>query len=237
MKKALRRSNRKGFYYKRGAIAAFSPASLAPAAWWRLNDGSGAVAVDSSGNGYDLALSNTPTWIDGLIGGGLNFAAASSEKAETSAAGLLATLQGLDTFTIAFWARAAAYQADTAGFAIRNGEDFGTMFLLLPYDTDGTPKTRVFYAGSSIIPAAAAAPLDEWNHFAFMSRSSTDHELFLNNVSVGTSAVAKSLPATISDVSFAGLDAGNFLSADMDELVLLDRALTVDELTALYEWR
>ena len=94
-----------------GSLGGFiDPLSLSPLAWWRFEDGSGATAVDSSGNGYDLALSNTPTWIAGHIGGGINFASASSEKGASDAAGLLASLQGLSAFTVAFWARAAGYQ-------------------------------------------------------------------------------------------------------------------------------
>lgn len=214
-----------------------TPLSLRPLAWWRFDDGSGSTAVDSSGRGHDLTLSNMPTRIAGRIGGGLNFAAASSEKGETSAAALLAALQGLSTLTIAFWARAAAYEADKGAIAIRNGVDYGTMLLILPYDLDGTPapRSRVFYAGTSIIPAGAAAPLDTWNHFAFVQRSSTDHELFINNVSVGKSSTEKSLPAAISAVSIAS-DGELFFNGDKDEVFIFDRALTALELAALYQW-
>jgi hypothetical protein len=30
--------------------------------YWKLDDGSGTTATDSSGNGYDGTLTNTPTW-------------------------------------------------------------------------------------------------------------------------------------------------------------------------------
>jgi Concanavalin A-like lectin/glucanases superfamily len=42
------------------------------AGWWKLTDGSGTSAADSSGNGNTGALENTPTWItSGPTGGGL----------------------------------------------------------------------------------------------------------------------------------------------------------------------
>src|SRR5687768_7936344 len=68
-----------------GGAAAFSPLSLAPLAYWPLNDGSGTAAVDLA-NGYDLTLSNDPAW---TAGGGLTFDGV-DQKGETDAAGLLA---------------------------------------------------------------------------------------------------------------------------------------------------
>ncbi len=39
--------------------------------WWRLDDGSGTTAVDSSGNGNDGALMGDPQWAVGKVGGAL----------------------------------------------------------------------------------------------------------------------------------------------------------------------
>src|SRR3989344_8888532 len=52
-------------------------------AFWRLDDGSGTIAQDSTGNNKDLNLINTPTWINGYSNGGLHFTSASSEYAKT----------------------------------------------------------------------------------------------------------------------------------------------------------
>src|SRR3989344_516628 len=52
-------------------------------AFWRLDDGSGTIAQDSTGNNKDLNLFNTPTWINGYSNGGLRFTSASSEYAKT----------------------------------------------------------------------------------------------------------------------------------------------------------
>jgi len=41
--------------------------------WWKLDDGSGTTAIDSSGNGNDGALIGDPQWVDGWIGGALEF--------------------------------------------------------------------------------------------------------------------------------------------------------------------
>jgi hypothetical protein len=41
--------------------------------WWKLDDGQGDVAKDSSGNGNDGDISGNPQWVEGVIGGALDF--------------------------------------------------------------------------------------------------------------------------------------------------------------------
>ncbi len=41
--------------------------------WWRLDEGSGTTAADSSGNGNDGALQGDPQWVAGVTGGALEF--------------------------------------------------------------------------------------------------------------------------------------------------------------------
>ena len=40
--------------------------------WWKLDEGSGDTAIDSSGNGFDITLQNS-MWEDGLFGGAVHF--------------------------------------------------------------------------------------------------------------------------------------------------------------------
>ncbi|MGB2863831.1 MAG: LamG domain-containing protein [Sedimentisphaerales bacterium] len=41
--------------------------------WWKLDEGSGNVAYDSSGNGRDGTLNGDPQWVAGWLGGALDF--------------------------------------------------------------------------------------------------------------------------------------------------------------------
>src|SRR5512145_372783 len=42
--------------------------------WWRLNDGSGTKAIDSSGHDRHGVLINNPVWTAGIRGGAMEFA-------------------------------------------------------------------------------------------------------------------------------------------------------------------
>src|SRR4030042_1000714 len=50
-----------------------SAASAELVGWWKLDDGTGNVAVDSSGNGNDGVISGDPEWVAGWFGGALKF--------------------------------------------------------------------------------------------------------------------------------------------------------------------
>ena len=41
--------------------------------WWRLDEGTGTTAFDSSGNGNDGTILGNPQWVAGMIGGALDF--------------------------------------------------------------------------------------------------------------------------------------------------------------------
>ncbi len=50
-----------------------NPAGAELIGWWKLNDGSGTVAVDSSGYDNDGTFEGNPQWVEGKIGGALDF--------------------------------------------------------------------------------------------------------------------------------------------------------------------
>ncbi len=50
-----------------------STASAELVGWWKLDDGSGTIAVDSSGYGRDGTLEGDPQWVTGKFGGALEF--------------------------------------------------------------------------------------------------------------------------------------------------------------------
>ncbi len=54
-----------------GGLWSFNTGRLV--AWWKLDDGSGDIAADSSGNGHNGTLAGDTSWVDGIDGGALAF--------------------------------------------------------------------------------------------------------------------------------------------------------------------
>ena len=49
------------------------PTNLGLVGYWSMNEGTGTMAGDGSGNGNRGTLTNGPTWVDGKRGKALNF--------------------------------------------------------------------------------------------------------------------------------------------------------------------
>ena len=67
-----------GFVQRYSAL----PGAVGPTGRWRLDEGSGTTALDSSGNGNDGTLVNGPTYITAVSSTGLSFAGDSGEGVE-----------------------------------------------------------------------------------------------------------------------------------------------------------
>ena len=76
--------------------------------WWKFDDGTGTIAVDSSGNGNDGTFVQDPEWVAGKFGSGLLFDGQGGERV---------SLGGLDipsgAMTITCWVKAS--NLDTPG--------------------------------------------------------------------------------------------------------------------------
>jgi hypothetical protein len=68
--------------------------------WWKLDEGSGTTAYDSSGNGRDGTLNGDPQWVDGWLGGALDFDG--DDHVDTG------YTDDLENWTIAAWVKSPA---------------------------------------------------------------------------------------------------------------------------------
>lgn len=70
-----------------------------PVSYWSFNEGAGIVAADSSGNGNNVNLMNSPAWINGTRGKALLFDGTNDYAVKTSAIGV----PGTPPFSILLW--------------------------------------------------------------------------------------------------------------------------------------
>ena len=79
--------------------------------WWKLDDGSGSTAVDSSVSGNNATLIASPTWTTGHINGGLQFVVPNNQSATANTT----AIGGLTHATIAGWINRSS-SSDTMAF-------------------------------------------------------------------------------------------------------------------------
>ncbi len=193
-------------------------------AYWKLDDQTGTVAHDSSGNGYDGTLLGNATWGGGKVGGDLEVQTTGrvdlghptgwpAGKAPRSLCGW-----GRPNTVASGYRWLASYGTATTSQAMFIGMN-GNHMIGGGYNGDDVDIANVWVAG-------------EWKHVA-LTYDGTTARLYANGVEVG--AVAKSWNLVLNR-AFLGEQvnaAGEYWNGGIDDIRLYDHVLTPAELPVI----
>lgn len=207
--------------------------------WWKFDETSSNTASDSSGYGHDAttnSLDFSGNGITGVIGRGLSFDGTDDYLHANT---LAATMANENTFSVSLWAKHSAYVSSTFAISFDNSTNSSAkVFGIYPYDNISGNGVRVFHNGTSIINQNDGAIADSQFHFfVYVSRSATEHEVYVDGVLTGTSATSKSLPSDLSQINigrWGGNDA-QYFSGSLDDIRVYNRPLSTSEIQALYQ--
>jgi len=213
--------------------------------YWKLDETAGTVATDSSGNGYNGTLNNSPLWVAGKIGGGLQFSAASQQY--VSIAPPLLAMDALATggppYSIEAWVKITSFGALNEGIV-----DRGTRALNgygLNVANFGGAKFAFGTHGVGQQLSATTPTVGIWYHLVGVYEGVSTGKFYLNGVREGSgtfSTTATLIPTN--DLNFylgrvyfttcAGTGNYCYLNGTLDEVKLYNRALTAAEVSAIY---
>jgi hypothetical protein len=222
-------------------LALAASATPGPVDWWKLDEASGKVAADSSGNGLDGALlpddpNNPglgPVWVPGQIGGALSF----NGTSDCVDLGNKAAFNFPGSFTVSLWANIGAWGSGWAHTMIGNrGEDGVGWQVRRGSGTNLCFTTRGI--GNDDTFSASTPPQNEWIHIACVYNNAANTKaIYINGKQealVETTAGAK-LAATTHNTYLGcranGDNSGReaFFTGMLDDVRIYDRALTGDE--------
>jgi hypothetical protein len=199
---------------------------------WSLDEGSGTVALDSSGLGNDGSFSGSPSWIAGVVGSALEFDGSGERVLIPDAPSL--DLAG--SLTIAAWLSpnqtATAYPIKKARASATDGYELGL-------SSSGVVFVRFNQASSGNtyrLNSTGSYPVDgsTWLHVA-ATYDGQDIKIYLDGVLDGTLAApglaiaTNNLPLSIG----AQDDGSRGLDGAIDEVHLFDYALSASEIEGL----
>jgi hypothetical protein len=225
------------------ALLMVGSASAELVAHWPLDDGSGTVAADVTGNGSDGTLNGDPQWVAGKVGGALEFDG--DDYVDCGNQDILNF--GTNDWTITAWIRTT--QADR-GTIFANGSDNsgGIRFTLATHEANDDHITLTTDDNSTKVQALGATVVidGEWYHVAGM-REGTTTKVYVNGVLDGTNTVPAEYDfsgASQSNAYIGAID-GNSDTATVslekiyigiiDDVRIYDSALTEIELQAAME--
>ncbi len=215
------------------AIVLLVVLSLATGAWadlvghWRLDEGAGTVAADSSGNGNDGTLDGDPTWVEGQTGNALAF---DNSRVAIPASDTLtgALLQG--DFTLVAWINPtrAGNTWQQIFRAYREAGSNDSLFL----NNDGHLTWRGFVNGGWTVLASTAAdvvPAGEWTHAAVVG-DGTNFSIYANGA-LSVEAARQTTDGENVNYYIGGdpAAAGESYAGTADEVAVFNHALTEGE--------
>jgi len=204
-----------------------------PVGWWKLDDGSGLTAADSSGNGNDGTLINMAgnEWTSGHVGGALEF----DGNNDYIDCGNDDSLNITDEITMSAWINMSARPAkdDWADIAFKVGAY--SLYLFGQKDTE-TVVAAYFVLDTGTIDTGKDGdiklPLNSWVHVA-VTFDGTDAKGYVNGELDFTKKEAGTIDTTTNPFTIVDTD-GEYYEGFVDDVRVYNRALDGDEITALY---
>ncbi|MCH8219683.1 MAG: LamG domain-containing protein, partial [Planctomycetes bacterium] len=189
---------------------------------WDLDEGSGAVATDASGNGRDGTFTGEPQWVTGVNGGGaLHF-----DGDDDFVSHVLPGDQAYATFTIAVWAKADdVAQADLAGVFASHfpGGATGAGFQI------DLASTLVYQIRPNTGSAVFGDATLDWVHLAVVAEG-TSVQLYYQGAPTGNATLASNL---INEFTVGVNRArSRFFAGTIDDLRVYDHGLSEAEIRA-----
>jgi len=202
--------------------------------WWRFNDGSGTVAIDSSGNNLHGELVNDPVWVTGVQGTALQFIAG-NHVAVPGYEGIL----GTQSRTSTAWVNV---NKTSASIITWGPSGSGTKWIMR---THNGPATLRLECGRGNTYGTTDLVDGEWHHVAvvLIDDGSPDvSELLLYVDGKLDPIMAGGTPNqmdTASGVEFRIAydlnNTGRDYDGMIDDVRIYDRALTADDIQALMD--
>ena len=224
------------------ALISKPPTNLGLVGYWSMNEGTGTVAGDGSGNGNRGILTGGPTWVDGKRGKAINFDGGD----DYVNAGSAGNFERTNSFTVSLWIKRNPNPTVTEAVVAKevgSGTFQGWGLLILggaandPYriniaNTSGTNNLLVEYPRTND---------SGWHHVVFTyNGTSVASGVFLyeDGISKTQTIIADTLSASIltaTNFQIGARDgAASLFSGSIDEVRVYNRALSATEIQALY---
>jgi hypothetical protein len=197
--------------------------SIQPMAWWLLNEGTGSVAYDYSGNGHNGTINPGVSWTSaGHSGTGAYFDGTTGGDIAIGSTFLISA-----NWTAVMWVN----RWGTKNSSVLVGGS--TYALKLEQSGDSSQVGYTWYSHTDY-PLNYTTPVNSWVHLAFVE-TSAGVSLYTNGVLAASLANTASLNATT--IGFGLPQATtDYLDATLNDLRLYNQALTQEEISNIYAY-
>jgi hypothetical protein len=194
---------------------------------WRLDDGAGATATDSSGRLNNGLLAGGPTWTTRDSGGALSF---DGKDDNVSLARVIGLPAGNSPHTVTAWIKICALPANRAWILLLGNEGESSHHWLI--DNAGWSQLGA-WSGAQLHPEL---PVGQWSHLA-VTFDGTVMRGYVNGISCGAMQARFDLQGVPLSVGKKPAEAGqDFFNGMVNDVRVYNRALSAAEVAGLAKW-
>ena len=221
-----------------GQLATLNTEMNGLAGWWKFDEGSGTVAADSSGNGHNGALVGNPTWVAGKIGGALSFDGAGDYMEVASRKW---NIENAATVSLWYFLNQIPSSNGTA-FSLGHGSANDEILLYLRPSNDF--KFYQHKSGGNFAALLGQSTINAWVHLTGTidgGFAESQMRIYSNGQLLSAAYSTSGTPALLSDANDRKLRIGkritsyDDLNGLIDDVRIYDRALSTEEVQALYQ--
>jgi Tfp pilus assembly protein PilV len=200
-----------------------------PVAHWKLDDGIGSTAIDSSGNGHNGTLAGNPSWTDGIAAGALDFDGAGDY---VDGGNVLAG--GTPTISVTAW----VFKRDSGDDRLvsrSSGTSIPDHIISLGVaNTTIRVRLRTTDNGGSSNYDGGTMSLNEWTHLAF-TYDGTNLRIYRNGSEIASFNVTGPVLASDLPVVLGNLNTtqDRYLNGVLDDVRIYNRALSPGQIAIL----
>jgi len=199
--------------------------------WWRLDEGSGTTATDSSGFGNDAIFQGAPVWVDdGKLGKAVKFNGSSDYLAAPDSESL--DING-DQLSITAWINGEDWPA--ANHILRKIADTGTgSIYMIRVQPDSVRVYLNTSAGETIVQGTTVLPTNEWNHTA-LTYDGAQALIYVNGQVDIAMDVSGEVTQSDNELRIGRGEPAGYFMGMIDDVRLYNHALTDSELLSAME--
>jgi hypothetical protein len=217
-----------------------------PVGWWKMDEGTGQYAYDSSGNGNTGTLGTStsadgadPTWATGKLGKGLSFDGTNDYVTVTTTGNLLD--MPTNNYTFSTWIKTT----HTTGvkYIAAKGNAFNSVGYTFYLANDARPSFSLHDGVDNYYANGPVSIINNgvWHHLVYVidRGNSANNKIYVDGTSrtttpTGTWANIGSISNALNFTMGAESDAGNPLVASLDDVRIYNRALTAGEVSQMF---
>ncbi|MDI6777894.1 MAG: DUF2341 domain-containing protein [Patescibacteria group bacterium] len=205
-----------------------------PVGWWKMDEGEGTTAYDSSGNNQNLTLAGAPMWSSGRFNNSLDFERDSSQNAWTSDSPTLSITSDL---TLSAWIKPESITGGTDFDIIDKWKDPGPSYMLCQSGSE----IRMYIDSLADYKTTSGLGLQAgtWYHVAGVYNATAQTvTLYVNGIDKGGS-VTGTIPSSIADSTgklYIGdrTDPTNYYDGQIDDVRVYNYALTAEQIRQVF---